>query len=61
MAGRAPELRGVEVVHLYTEGEAPYARPERVKSFHTSALSIGARRPAYGTLDFCVSALSHMR
>lgn len=42
MVGRAPELRGVEIVHLHTEGEAPYVRPERAESFRTNALFIGA-------------------
>ena len=31
---RAPELRGVEVVHLHTEGGAPYAAPDLAASFH---------------------------
>lgn len=42
MTARAPELRGVEVVHLHTEGAAPYAAPEHARSFHTNALFIGA-------------------
>ena len=42
MAARAPELRGVEVVHLHTEGPAPYAVPELRKSFHTRVFFIGA-------------------
>lgn len=42
ITARAPELRGVELIHLHTEGEAPYARPECAGSFHTSALFIGA-------------------
>ena len=41
-AARAAELRGVEVVHLHTEGEAPYAAPHLSQSFHTNALFIGA-------------------
>ena len=28
MTARAPELRNVELVHLHTEGPAPYAAPE---------------------------------
>ena len=42
MTARAPELRDVEIVHLHTEGEAPYAQPQYAKSFHTNALFIGA-------------------
>lgn len=42
MTARAPELRGVEVVHLHTEGDAPYTRPEYRRSFNTNCLFIGA-------------------
>ena len=42
MTARAAELRGVEVVHLHTEGEAPYSAPQLAESFHTNALFIGA-------------------
>jgi 4-hydroxybutyrate CoA-transferase len=42
MTARAPELRAVEIVHLHTEGEAPYARHEYAESFRTNALFIGA-------------------
>lgn len=42
MTNRASELRHVEVVHLHTEGEAPYAAPELAGSFHINALFVGA-------------------
>jgi acyl-CoA hydrolase len=42
MVGRAPELRDVEIVHLHTEGDAPYARPEYRESFFTRSLFLGA-------------------
>ena len=42
MTARAAELRGVEVVHLHTEGDAPYTRPEYRESFTTNCLFIGA-------------------
>ncbi len=42
MAARAPGLRGVEVCHLHTEGEAPYADPALKDSFHVNSLFIGA-------------------
>ena len=42
MTARASELRNVEVVHLHTEGDAPYAAPELKESFHVNALFIGA-------------------
>jgi 4-hydroxybutyrate CoA-transferase len=42
MTARAPELRVVEVVHLLTEGAAPYAAPELARSFRVNALFVGA-------------------
>lgn len=42
LTARASELRNVEIVHLHTEGEAPYARPEHANSFHINALFVGA-------------------
>jgi acyl-CoA hydrolase len=42
MTDRASELRNVELVHLHTEGEAPYARPEFVDSFRVNAFFVGA-------------------
>ncbi len=42
MTNRAPELREVEVVHLHTEGSAPYASPEYSESFRVNALFVGA-------------------
>ena len=39
---RASELRNVEICHLHTEGEAPYANPELAKSFHVNSFFIGA-------------------
>lgn len=41
LAERGPELRGVEIVQLHTEGEAPYAAPEMAASFHVNALFVG--------------------
>ena len=40
MTARATELRDVEIVHIHTEGEAPYARPEYAKSFSTNAMFV---------------------
>ena len=42
MTARAPELRNVEIVHLHTEGPAPYAAPEMHDSFRVNALFVGA-------------------
>ena len=39
---RAGELRNVEIVHLHTEGEAPYSRPEFQQSFRVNAFFVGA-------------------
>jgi acyl-CoA hydrolase len=38
---RASELQNVEVCHLHTEGEAPYANPELTDSFHVNSFFIG--------------------
>jgi acyl-CoA hydrolase len=42
MAERASELRNVEVCHLHTEGDAPYANPELAASFHVNSFFIGS-------------------
>jgi acyl-CoA hydrolase len=63
MAARASELRGVEVVHLHTEGEAPYAAPHLARSFHTNALFIGANvrdAVATGEADYTPVFLSEV-
>lgn len=38
---RAGELKNVEVCHLHTEGEAPYADPKLADSFHVNSFFIG--------------------
>lgn len=42
MTDRAAELRNVEIVHLHTEGEAPYTAPEFAESFRVNAFFVGA-------------------
>ncbi len=42
MVGRADELENVELIHLHTEGPAPYTNPEYAGTFFTNALFIGA-------------------
>jgi len=42
MTDRASELRNVEVCHLHTEGDAPYASAEHADTFHTNAMFVGA-------------------
>ena len=39
---RAPELRDVEIVHLHTEGSAPYSKPEFAASFRVNAFFVGS-------------------
>lgn len=42
MVGRANELKNVEIIHLHTEGDAPYADPKYKDSFFINALFVGA-------------------
>jgi 4-hydroxybutyrate CoA-transferase len=42
LTARAGELRVVELVHLHTEGTAPYAAPEHAKSFRVNALFVAS-------------------
>jgi acyl-CoA hydrolase len=42
LTARAPTLRNVEMVHLHTEGPAPYADPEMSESFRIKALFVGS-------------------
>ncbi|MFN6135576.1 MAG: acetyl-CoA hydrolase/transferase family protein [Bacteroidota bacterium] len=38
---QAPRLRNVEIVHMHTEGPAPYAEPEYAENFRANCLFIG--------------------
>jgi len=42
LTARAPSLSNVEIIHLHTEGDAPYAEPDVADVFHTNALFVGA-------------------
>lgn len=42
LAQRSGELQDVEMCHLHTEGNAPYADPEHANSFQTRSLFVGA-------------------
>lgn len=42
MTARANELRNVDIVHLHTEGAAPYSEPQYAESFNVHAMFIGA-------------------
>ena len=54
MVERAPELKGVEIVHLHTEGECGYTAPELSESFRTNAFFIGGnvRKMVGETVDY---------
>jgi len=63
MTARAPELLGVEVVHIHTEGPAPYAAPEFSQSFRVNALFVGAnvrQAVAEGRADYLPVFLSEV-
>lgn len=42
LANRSRELKNVEIVHIHTEGEAPYSSPGMEESFKTNALFVAA-------------------
>ena len=63
MTDRADELRNVEICHLHTEGEAPYAEEAHADAFHTNAMFVGANvREAVnaGTADYIPVFLSEV-
>ncbi len=41
MIERSSELRNVELIHIHTEGEAKYLKPELSESFHMNACFVG--------------------
>lgn len=63
MTERASELRNVEIVHLHTEGDAPYTAPQHNNSFHTNALFVGSNlraAVANGQADYIPVFLSEV-
>ncbi len=61
LAGRAEELRDVELIHLHTEGTAPWLESGRDKSFRSTAMFVAAnmRAPiADGRADYLPVFLS---
>lgn len=42
MTERGKELKNVNVYHLHTEGDAPYAAPELAENFHIHCLFVGS-------------------
>ena len=43
LVARADSLKGIEIYHLHTEGEAPYTNPEYAEVFHTNAFFIAKK------------------
>jgi acyl-CoA hydrolase len=63
MTNRHAELSDVEVVHLHTEGDAPYAADEYAGTFHTNALFVAANvreAVARGRADYVPVFLSEV-
>jgi 4-hydroxybutyrate CoA-transferase len=63
LTARGPELRGVEFVHLHTEGPAPYATEALSESFRTRALFVGGNireAVARGIADYVPVFLSEV-
>ena len=63
MCGRSAELRNVEIVHIHTEGPAPYVLPEMRESFFHNACFVGGNvRQAVqsGIADYIPVFLSEM-
>jgi len=63
MVQRSKELRGVEIYHLHTEGDASYTNAEYKESFHLNALFLApnARKAVEeGRADFIPSFLSEV-
>ncbi|HEY7912644.1 MAG TPA: acetyl-CoA hydrolase/transferase C-terminal domain-containing protein [Blastocatellia bacterium] len=63
MVRRAGDLRNVEIIHLHTEGEVPYVKPEYRRSFHTRLLFVGAnmrKAVASGEADYVPVFLSEV-
>lgn len=63
MVRRAPHVRNVEIVHLHTEGSAPYAQPEYADSFRVNAFFVGSnvrKALAEGRADYVPIFLSEV-
>jgi len=63
MVRRAPQVRNVEIVHLHTEGTAPYAEPEYAESFRVNAFFVGSnvrKALAEGRADYVPIFLSEV-
>jgi acyl-CoA hydrolase len=47
LSNRHAELKNVEIVHMHTEGEIPYANPQYKDSFHINSFFIGTNLRRY--------------
>jgi acyl-CoA hydrolase len=63
LCARSSELKAVELIHIHTEGEAPYVDPQHQGAFHHNACFVGANvRSAVrdGNADYIPIFLSEM-
>lgn len=63
LTARHEELRNIEIVHLHTEGGAPYARPEYNGSFTVNNFFVGANLRQYaghGNVQYIPMLLSEV-
>lgn len=63
LVNEAPRLKNVELIHLHTEGDAPYARDEYKESFRVKNLFVGKNlRPHldYDRIDYIPCFLSEI-
>lgn len=63
LAQRADELRAVRMIHIHTEGDAPYLKPELAGSFRHEALFVGPNARAAvaeGRADYIPMFLSEI-
>ncbi len=63
LVNQAHRLRAVELIHLHTEGDAPYALPQFKESFRVANLFLGQnmrRRIDYNQVDYIPCFLSEI-
>ncbi|MBK9293764.1 MAG: acetyl-CoA hydrolase/transferase family protein [Oligoflexia bacterium] len=63
LVNQAPRLKNVEIIHMHTEGPAPYAQPEMAKHFRVSNLFVGGnirKQINFDSVDYIPCFLSEM-
>lgn len=63
LVSRAQDLRDVELIHLHTEGDVPYAQPQVLKSFKVTNLFVGPnlrKKLDYQRIDYLPCFLSEV-